>query len=113
MPFLTVYTNAEIKDGKKLAEKVSALTADVLGKPISYVVANVVYNTNMAFGGSHANKGALAELLSIGLGNKDILVEALTNLLEAELGIDDTNNISISLNNAPASQVASGGRTFG
>lgn len=113
MPFLTVYTNAEIKDGKKLAEKASELTADVLGKPISYVVANIIYNPNMAFGGRCANKGALVELLSIGLGNKDQLVEALTNLLEAELNIDDANNINISLNNAPASQVASGGRTFG
>lgn len=113
MPFLTIYTNVEIKDGKKLAEKTSELTADVLGKPISYVVANVIYNPNMAFGGSSVNKGALVELLSIGLGNKDKLVEAMTNLLEAELKIDDINNINISLNNAPASQVASGGRTFG
>ena len=113
MPFLTIYTNVEIKDGKKLAEKTSELTADVLGKPISYVVANVIYNPNMAFGGSHANKGALVEIISIGLGDKDKLVEALTNLLEAELNIEDVSNINISLNNAPASQVASGGRTFG
>ena len=113
MPFLTIYTNAEIKDGEKLAEKASALTSDILGKPISFVVANVIYNFNMSFGGSHANKGALVELVSIGLGNKDKLVEALTNLLEAELNIEDVSNINISLNNAPASQVASGGCTFG
>ena len=113
MPFLTIYTNVEIKDGKKLAEKTSELTADVLGKPISFVVANVICNSNMAFGGSHANKGALVEIISIGLGDKDKLVEALTNLLEAELNIEDVSNINISLNNAPASQVASGGRTFG
>ncbi len=112
MPFLTIYTNTELKDGKKLAEKASALTADVLGKPISYVVANVIYNPNMAFGGRSANKGALVELVSIGLGNKDKLVEGLTSLLEAELNIEEVNNINISLNNAPASQVASGGRTF-
>ncbi len=113
MPFLTVYTNAEIKDGKKLAEKVSELAADILGKPISYVVVNIMQNSNMAFGGSSANKGALIELVSIGLSNKDKLVEALTNLLEAELDIEDINNINISLNNTPASQIGCGGRTFG
>ncbi len=113
MPFLTVYTNAEIKDSAKLSEKAAELTADILGKPISFVVTNVVYNPNMSFGGKNTNKGALVELLSIGFRDKDMVVEALTNFLEAELNITDTNNINISLNNAPASQVASNGRTFG
>lgn len=113
MPFLTIYTNAKIKNGEKLAEKAATVTADVLKKPISYVVTNIIYNENMSFGGRSSNKGALVELLSIGLGDKDKLVEAITDFLEAELEIDDVNNINISLNNAPASQVASGGRTFG
>ncbi len=113
MPFLTIYTNVEIKKGEELAEKAAAITADVLKKPISYVVTNIIYNKNMSFGGKSANKGALVELLSIGLGDKDKLVEVMTDFLEKELEIDNTNNINISLNNAPATQVASGGRTFG
>ena len=113
MPFLTIYTNAEIKNGEILAEKAAMITADILRKPISYVVTNVIYNKNMSFGGRSTNKGALVELLSIGLGDKDKYVEAITNFLEAELGIEEINNINISLNNAPASQVAGGGRTFG
>ena len=67
MPYLTVYTNVEFKNGAALAEEASELTARVLGKPVGYVVANFIYNPNMAFGGSAAAKGALAELKSIGL----------------------------------------------
>lgn len=57
MPYLTVYTNVEFKNGAALAEEASELTARVLGKPVGYVVANFIYNPNMAFGGSAAAKG--------------------------------------------------------
>lgn len=34
MPYLTVYTNVEFKNGAALAEEASELTARVLGKPV-------------------------------------------------------------------------------
>ncbi|MBR5598751.1 MAG: hypothetical protein IKW39_01790 [Alphaproteobacteria bacterium] len=113
MPFLTIYTNAENSDNAKLAEEASVLVANVLHKPINYVVTNVIYNSSMAFGGSANQKGALVELLSIGFNNKDKLVEDLTDFLIEKLNIAKAENINISLNDASASLVASAGRTFG
>jgi len=113
MPYLTVYTNVELKNGKELAEATSSLTAEILGKPEGYVVTNMVYNPNMCFGGSANNKGALVELKSIGLGNKDKYVASLTELLAKELNIANTKYIAIALIDAPAIYTACGGHTFG
>jgi len=113
MPYLTVYTNVELKDGHKIAEDASHLTAEILRKPESYVVTNIIYNPNMAFGGSHNNKGALVELKSIGLGNKDKYVAEITDLLADRLGISNTQYIAIALIDAPAAYTACAGSTFG
>lgn len=113
MPYLTVYTNVELKDGQKIAEEASSLTAKILHKPESYVVTNFIYNPNMAFGGSHQNKGALVELKSIGLGDKDRFVAELTDLLAAHLNISNTQYIAMALIDAPAAYTACAGNTFG
>ena len=110
MPYLTVYTNVEFKNGAALAEEASELTARVLGKPVGYVVANFIYNPNMAFGGSAAAKGALAELKSIGLGGKDAFIGELTAFLAAHL---EERNINIALVDSPAAQTACNGKAFG
>jgi len=113
MPYLTVYTNVELKDGAKIAEDASALTAQLLSKPEGYVVTNFIYNSNMSFGGNHANKGALVELKSIGLGNKDRFVKELTDFLAEKLNITNKQYIAIALIDAPAAYTACNGRTFG
>jgi len=113
VPYLTVYTNVKPDDAKALAEKTSHLTAEILHKPEAYVATNIVYNQAMAFGGSAAQAGVLAELRSIGLGDKDRFVAELTSLLAKELHISQTNYINISLADMPAMAIASGGRTFG
>ncbi|MBQ8750441.1 MAG: hypothetical protein IJZ30_02245 [Alphaproteobacteria bacterium] len=113
MPYLTVYTNVDFGNSKELVEDSAKLISSTLSKPINYVVTNFIYNPNMSFGGSVSEKGALVELLSIGLGDKDRLVADITSFLAKNLDIKNTQNINISLNNAPASQVASGGYTFG
>ncbi len=112
MPYLTVYTNQELKEGKKIAAEASALTAKILHKPESYVVTNIIYNPNMVFGGNENNKGALIELKSIGLGDKDKFVAELTNLLARHLQISNTQYIAIALTDAPAIYTACGGETF-
>ena len=113
MPYLTVYTNQELKEGAKIAEEASALTAKILHKPESYVVTNIIHNDSMAFGGSHQNKGALIELKSIGLGDKDRFVAEITNFLAERLNISNTQYIAIALIDAPAPYTACNGRTFG
>lgn len=113
MPFLTVYTNVEIKNSEELAEKSAQIVVNALYKPINYVVTNIVYNKAMSFAGKSNQKGALVEVLSIGFNNKELLISALTDLLERELQIENSRNINISLIDAKASNVASGGKTFG
>lgn len=113
MPYLTVYTNVDFNNSKELVEDSAKLVSIVLGKPINYVVTNFIYNPNMSFAGSCEVKGALVDVLSIGFGNKDKFVADLTDFLSQRLGILDTSNINISLNDAPASKVASRGVTFG
>lgn len=112
MPYLTVYTNAEVKNGEKLAEKASVVVAETLHKPINYVVANIIHNPAMAHGGSSQNKGALIELKSIGLGDKDKLITELTNFFAKELNMMP-QYINISLTDIPAAYTAAGGRAFG
>lgn len=113
MPYLTVYTNVEIKDGARLAEKSSQVVAETLHKPINYVVANILYNPSMAHSGSCQNKGALIELKSIGLGDKDKVVAELTDFFSRELNITDKHNINLVLEDCNAAHIASNGRTFG
>lgn len=113
MPYLTVYTNAEINKEHELAEKASALTAELLHKPVNYVVVNVIHNKAMASGGSCQNKGALIELQSIGLGDKDRIVTELTSFFARELNIANGRYINIVLEDCSAAYVASNGRTFG
>ena len=113
MPYLTVYTNADINNAAELAEKASLLTAEVLHKPVGYVIANIIHNPAMAKGRRKKNKGALIELKSIGFGDKDKAVFELTNFFAKELGITQTQYINISLTDCPAAYTASAGRTFG
>ena len=112
MPYLTVYTNVKLDSGTTLAEEASSLAASILRKPESYVVTNIIYNPNMAFGGSARNNGALVELKSIGLGNKDKFVADLTDLLANHLNISNKQYIAIALIDAPAAYTACNGQTF-
>lgn len=113
MPYLTVYTNKEIKNGAEIAEKAAMLTAQILHKPVTYVVANVIYNPQMSFGGKSDNMGALVELKSIGLGDKDKFVADMTEFLAENIGIENKEFIAMALIDAPAAYTACAGRTFG
>jgi phenylpyruvate tautomerase PptA (4-oxalocrotonate tautomerase family) len=112
MPYLTIYTNVKFDNGEKIAQEASALTAKVLSKPESYVVTNIVYNENMAFGGKQQNKGALVDLKSIGLGAKDKFVSEMTAFLATRLNINNEQYIVMALTDAPAAYTACGGSTF-
>mgnify|MGYP002859154777 CR=1 FL=1 len=113
MPYLTVYTNVESKNLSQITEDASHLTAQILHKPEGYVVANIVHNAAMCFGGSAQNKGALVELKSIGLGDKDKFVAELTAFLAERLGISNSQYIAISLVDMPMAYAACNGQTFG
>jgi phenylpyruvate tautomerase PptA (4-oxalocrotonate tautomerase family) len=111
MPFLTIKTNG-ISNDVNVAEKAANVVADVLGKPVSYVCAEIKYNENLAFGGSRQSKGAWIELASIGFRNKQAVVDVLTDFAVERLGVE-REFVCISLSDLAAADVAHGGHLFG
>ncbi len=115
MPFLRVYSNAELKDknASQFAERAAELIANKLGKPISYVVVNLSQNPAMSFGGSAENKGVLAYMESVGFKDKEGLVKLLTEFFYERFDGVELNNINIATHSILASDVAVGGRLLG
>jgi hypothetical protein len=66
MPFIKVETNVAVSDETACLQGLSALAADMLGKPESYVLAELEPGKKLIFGGS-ADPAALVTLDSIGL----------------------------------------------
>jgi phenylpyruvate tautomerase PptA (4-oxalocrotonate tautomerase family) len=90
MPFLKILTNSELptEQAKTLAAKASALVAEQLGKPESYVMTSVEHNPAMTFAGTDAPLAYL-ELKSIGLPESGTAAasRALCQLVAGETGI--------------------------
>ena len=113
MPFLTIHTNAKIKNKAEFIEDAVDLVAKVLGKPKTYICVLLDENQDMSIGGNPENKGALIEMKSIGFSGKEAeLVKALT-LLMVDLSDAEAPYVNIELINMPASMVAKGGNWFG
>ena len=111
MPFLTIYTNSDVKDDSIVVDA-AQLVATQLSKPIRYVVVNIINNSNMAFDGAKENKGALLEMKSIGFGNKQLLAQSLTNLIAEKMQVNK-NLVNIEFVDMPANTVAIGGNLLG
>ena len=103
MPFLKILTNQALAEAaaKELAGKASALVAQQLGKPESYVMTSVENNPAMTFAGTDAPL-AFLELKSIGLSESATTdaSRALCELVAGETGID-TARIYIEFSDAP------------
>jgi phenylpyruvate tautomerase PptA (4-oxalocrotonate tautomerase family) len=66
MPLLEISTNTTIDNQQNLAEKASKLTADLLGKPESYVMVKIQPEQTLLFAGTNA-PAAHVKLKSLGL----------------------------------------------
>ena len=66
MPLLEITTNTKIDNSMNIAEQASALTADVLGKPESYVMVKIQTEQTLIFAGSN-EPAAHVKLKSLGL----------------------------------------------
>ncbi|MEN8712373.1 MAG: phenylpyruvate tautomerase MIF-related protein [Arenicellales bacterium] len=66
MPLLQISTNIAIENCQQLAEKSSKLTAEMLGKPESYVMVKVLSEQTLIFAGT-AEPAAHVKLKSLGL----------------------------------------------
>ena len=114
MPFLIINSNAKLAQEQidSLVVEGAELVASELRKPVSYVIVDYRYNPNMSFGGKKENVGVLAEMKSIGFGNKPGLAKILTEFLYDRLKAD-LHNINIEFVDMPASTVAIGGNLLG
>ena len=114
MPFLTIHTNAELRthNPEEFVQAASELVAAQLHKPIGYVVVTLDQNKNMAFGGKASNPGILAEMKSIGFGDKAGLAKILTEFCFDRFEVE-LRNINIEFVDMPGSTVAIGGSLLG
>ncbi len=115
MPFLTVYSNAELKGHNDVCftECLSELVANKLNKPIGYVIVRLLRDKTMAFGSSAENKGVLAYLESIGFNDKQEVVELLSEFFREQFEKVELRHINIVTQSLSAADVAVGGRFLG
>lgn len=115
MPFLKVYSNAELKDKNagQFTERAAELVAHKLEKPIGYVVVSLARETSMSFGDSSETKGVLAYVDSIGFNDKQGLIKLLTEFFYERFENVELDNINIVATSLPASEVAIAGRFLG
>lgn len=88
MPLLQINTNVSVDDTHKLASEASALVADMLGKPESYVMVMVKPDQTLVFAGTNDGAAHL-KLKSLGLPESKTgeYSKKLCSLMEEKLGI--------------------------
>ena len=91
MPLLEISTNTKIDNTLNLAEQASKLTADILGKPESYVMVRIQPEQALIFAGSNA-PAAHVKLKSLGLpeSNTAGFSEKLCSFISSTLNIDNS-----------------------
>ncbi len=89
MPLFELSTNTAIDDSQHIAEQVSKLTADILGKPESYVMVKIQPEQTLLFAGSD-EPAAHVKLKSLGLpeSNTADFSSRICSFINAELGIN-------------------------
>jgi len=88
MPVLQVTTNVSIDDTNAFAVQASSLTAEILGKPESYVMVSINGNAELIFAGIN-DPCAHLMLKSLGLPVSETRAysEKLCNFIEQQLGV--------------------------
>jgi len=88
MPYLHIHTNVSIADEADFLKRCSALAAEVLGKPESYVMISLSHGKTMMFAGSE-DPLAYIELKSLSLPGESTgsLSAALSAILAEVLEI--------------------------
>jgi len=88
MPFIKVETNIAVSDKAACLTGISALAAEMLGKPEAYVLAELESGKSLSFGGT-ADPAAFVTLDSIGLPEDSTpqFSAAICEFLNRELAI--------------------------
>ena len=89
MPLLQISTNIAIENCQQFAEKASKLTAEMLGKPESYVMVKVLAEQTLIFAGT-SEPAAHLKLKSLGLAESKTadLSSMLCAFIDSELDIN-------------------------
>ncbi|KAJ1664564.1 hypothetical protein IW140_000989 [Coemansia sp. RSA 1813] len=89
MPICQITINTQPQDAKALSTKASAIVAELLSKPLSYVMTIVTYNESLTFGGTDepAAYVHIGSIGSVGGDKNKPIVAGITAFMEAELGI--------------------------
>ena len=89
MPLLELTTNTKIENCKQIAQLASKLTAEMLGKPESYVMVKLLPEQTLLFAGSD-EPAAHVKLKSLGLpeSNTADFSAKLCAFISTELNID-------------------------
>ena len=89
MPLLEISTNTEIENAEEVARQASKLTAEILGKPESYVMVKVKPAQILLFAGS-SDPAAHLKLKSLGLPENHTTEYSskLCSYISTTLGID-------------------------
>jgi len=88
MPVLQITTNVSIDNSNALAKQASSLTAEMLGKPESYVMVNINGDAGLIFAGTN-DPCAHLMLKSLGLPKAETKAysERLCAFIEQQLGV--------------------------
>lgn len=84
MPYLEINTNTTIDNCSEIAEQASKLTADILGKPESYVMVKISPEQTLLFAGSNA---PVFVINTIGVNVDTIFFRTLIETFEVKLVI--------------------------
>jgi phenylpyruvate tautomerase PptA (4-oxalocrotonate tautomerase family) len=112
MPLLELTTNTDIDDAQDIAKQASKLTADILGKPESYVMVKIQPKQDLIFAGTD-EAAAHVKLKSLGLPEKETteFSAKICDFISSELGINSAR-IYIEFSNPERHMWGWDGRTF-
>jgi len=112
MPLLEISTNTKIDNDQSLAVQASKLTAELLGKPESYVMVKIQSEQTLIFAGSNA-PAAHVKLKSLGLpeSNTTDFSEKLCSFISSEFNIN-SSRIYIEFANPERHMWGWDGKTF-
>lgn len=88
MPFIQIQTNKDVTFPSEVLKKLSSFTAEIIGKPESYIMTSLKINNAMTFAGNDKPL-AFIECKSIGLNESQTpgLSSSLCSFCEKEFGI--------------------------
>ena len=112
MPLLEISTNTQIDSPQNIAELASKLTAEMLGKPESYVMVRIHPEQTLIFAGNN-EPAAHVKLKSLGLPENHTaeFSDNICSFISSTLGIDSAR-IYIEFANPERHMWGWDGRTF-